>query len=74
MTLTKEDDIKKQVDLLLPRRSLLIMEKEARYNWLHGIKFGKVHEFINNTNETIRIERNRRVSVSVLCEEASQQT
>lgn len=52
------DDI--NVGLIIPRKSLLIMEKEARYDWKHGIDKRKT-DIINGN----KVYRGKRVSVTI---------
>ena len=47
------------VPILLPRRSLLIITGNARYNWQHGIKKVKWDTFNN-----LKLKRNRRISIT----------
>lgn len=47
------------VPILLPRRSLLIIKGNARYNWQHGIKKVKWDTFNN-----LKLQRNRRISIT----------
>ena len=46
--------------VFLPRRSLAVMTKEARYTWSHGIPFRDYDEDENG----VRFERQRRVSLT----------
>ena len=44
MDFSKEDGRQQQVatcSLLVPPRSLLLLQREARYQWLHGIRYRK---------------------------------
>jgi alkylated DNA repair dioxygenase AlkB len=50
---------KEKISIILPRRSLLLIQDDARYNFLHGIAQRKKDKF----NEKI-IERKRRVSMT----------
>ncbi|CAO3661930.1 unnamed protein product [Umbelopsis ramanniana] len=46
------------VDVLLPRRSMLVMTGEARYNYKHSIS----KDLIETSSDGTTIERSRRVS------------
>lgn len=53
-------------DLFLPERSVLVMSKEARYDWKHGIP-RRTHDLVENTNEShdpYLIQRRVRLSVT----------
>lgn len=47
-----------RVELLVPKRSLYIITKEARYDWTHAIELQQNHKFKNEL-----IERKRRISL-----------
>jgi len=52
-------------DLYLPERSVLVMSKDARYHWKHGIP-GRTHDLIENDeyHEPCLIKRGVRLSVT----------
>jgi len=53
-------------NLFLPEGSVLVMSKEARYNWKHGIP-GRTHDLVENANEShdpYLIKRGVRLSVT----------
>ena len=49
----------KDLKLLLPARSLVVLSGEARYDWSHGIAARRIDEF-----NGIKIQRERRVSLT----------
>jgi len=53
---TKEQD---KIPLLIPPRTLIVMTKESRFNWYHGIPPRKMDKF----NEQVH-KRQRRVSIT----------
>lgn len=53
-------------DLYLPERSVLVMSKDARYDWKHGIP-GRTHDLVENENENqgpCLIKRDIRLSIT----------
>ncbi|ARF10565.1 2OG-FeII oxygenase [Hokovirus HKV1] len=58
---------KEQVSVYLPRRSLLIIEDEARYKWYHGINKKKSDKDILDCNnkKLLDINRNTRISITI---------
>jgi len=59
MNFEKEPHSKEKIELFLEPRTLLIMKKESRYNWYHGIPPRK-KDWFNGEN----IKRARRVSIT----------
>jgi alkylated DNA repair protein alkB family protein 8 len=54
------------LDVFIPRRSLFILEKEARYLWTHAIKERKKDKCVNYfTSQTVKFTRNIRVSITI---------
>lgn len=51
-----------QVEVVLPRRSLLIMSGESRYGWKHGITPRKIDVIRNNDNCLTTKFRSKRIS------------
>ncbi len=51
----------KKISLLLPRRSLLTLQGDARYKWKHGIA-KRLHDTIPGTGT--RIKREKRISIT----------
>ncbi|KAN0097180.1 hypothetical protein V8E55_001626 [Tylopilus felleus] len=61
---TREEE--KKWDLYLPKRSVLVMSKDARYHWKHGIP-GRTHDLVENEDEyraPCLIKRGIRLSVT----------
>lgn len=52
----------KQVSVLLPRRSLLIMSQESRYGWTHGITPRKIDVYQNDDARLSTFHRDTRIS------------
>ena len=53
-------------DLYLPERSVLVMSKDARYVWKHGIP-GRTHDLVENEDEChgpCLIKRGIRLSIT----------
>ena len=59
MNFTTKNDTKESVPILLENRCLVIMRKESRYNWTHGIAARKSDVFNDN-----KFLRKRRVSMT----------
>jgi alkylated DNA repair dioxygenase AlkB len=59
MNYSREANSSDKVGLLIEPRSLIVMEKDSRYNWYHGIPARKSDKF----NNTV-LKRNRRVSIT----------
>ncbi len=59
MNYSTEVNSRDKIGLLIEARSLVVMKKESRYNWFHGIPARKSDTF----NNTV-LKRNRRVSVT----------
>ncbi|KAG8218928.1 hypothetical protein J3R82DRAFT_4636 [Butyriboletus roseoflavus] len=56
----------KKWDLYLPERSVLVMSKDARYDWKHGIQ-GRTHDLVENEDENegpCLIKRSIRLSIT----------
>jgi len=66
MIFTNKSD-NKELQLLLPRRSLLIIEDEARYKWQHSISKKKIDTNVLDVknNKLVKINRNKRISITV---------
>lgn len=58
MVFTKQGSNSEKIELLLKRRSILVMQSEARYTWLHSIPARKVDQWPEP------VERKRRVSIT----------
>ena len=56
-----EERSKDKIHLLLPRRSLLVLSKEARYIYAHGISPRKTDVYPDGT----LVDRGRRVSITL---------
>ncbi|KAH7642083.1 Alkylated DNA repair protein alkB 8 [Dermatophagoides farinae] len=52
-----DDNIKQRASTILPPRSLMIMQEEARYNWNHGITKTKIDLVPFNNNFPIKRKR-----------------
>jgi alkylated DNA repair dioxygenase AlkB len=59
MNYSREANSSDKVGLLIEPQSLIVMKKESRYNWYHGIPARKSDKF----NNTV-LKRNRRVSIT----------
>lgn len=59
MNFEREPHSKNKVEILIAPRTLLVMKKESRYNWYHGIPPRKTDKF----NDEL-IKRKRRISVT----------
>jgi alkylated DNA repair dioxygenase AlkB len=59
MNYSREVNSIEKVGLLIEPQSLIVMKKESRYNWYHGIPARKSDKFNNAV-----LKRNRRVSIT----------
>ena len=62
----KYEEAGKKWDLYLPERSVLVMSKDARYDWKHGIP-GRTHDLVEDEDEhhgPCLIKRGIRLSVT----------
>lgn len=59
MQFTNKNNLQEIIPILLKPRSLVVLKKDARYNWMHGIKAVKFDNYFGQ-----KIARNRRVSLT----------
>ncbi len=59
----KNPQNKRQSNVLIPRRSVIIMNDESRYLWTHGINPSKSDIVVSNDGKSLTlIHRNNRIS------------
>ena len=59
MQFTNKFNVQKVIPVLLEPCSLVVLKKDARYNWMHGIKAVKTDNFYGE-----KIIRRRRISLT----------